>query len=92
MLVDMFGNPLAVGQSVFYADAGVGPDGDDCPELGLYIIVELSEPNVITAESLNGQFAGEWFYLEDPVKRVAIIGGDTRLFIAANCYSDSTFH
>jgi len=83
MLVDMFGIPLAVGQHVFYADNGAE---DERPELSVYRIVEIEEPNVIIGEQLNGEVIGNWFYLSDPVKRVAVIGGKREMFLMAECY------
>jgi hypothetical protein len=84
MLVDMFGIPLATGQFVLYSDTG-----DEGPELALFKILELEEPDVITAVQLNGKYAGNSFYLTSPVKRMAVIGRERALFDMAECYKDS---
>lgn len=91
MLVDMFGVPLAVGLHVLYADNGV-KNGEDCPELNVYRIKEIEEPDVVTGEVLSGEFAGCWFYLLDPVRRVVVIGGNRALYNMADCYNDSTLN
>ena len=88
MLVDMFGIPLAVGNFVLYAE----DIGDEGPELVLYKILELEEPNVVTAVQLSGKYLGCNFFLENPVKRCVIVGGARALYDLAECYKDSTIN
>lgn len=88
MLADMFGTPLAVGQFVLYAEESEFID--ERPELALYEIKELSLPNVIIAEAYSGDVIGRWFYLDNPAKRVAVIGSEHKLYKQAKLKDSST--
>lgn len=82
---DMFGDTIAVGQHLLYADF----DENEKPMMCVYRVVEL-DTEVCVAEWLDG--TGNWFYLEDLWKRAVIIGDNRSMYTLASCYKNSVIH
>ncbi len=86
-MLDMFGTIIEVDDFVLYADHG---DNDE-PVMALYKVTEVTEPNVITAELLNGG-TGNWFYLSDPIKRAVVVGNHDNVYGVARYTANSVIN